>query len=595
MSALIRFKVSVPNPHDHLLHVRLEVDAVGDAAHLDLSMPVWSPGSYLVREYARHVQNFRAFGADGEPRHAQKIDKATWRVDAANCASIAVEYEVFAHDLNVRANHVDDTHAFFTGVATYIYPRGREEEPIELEIAAPADSDWQVFTGLNPLDESRRRFSAPNLDIFLDTPVELGAHKAHLIDVDGTAHRAVFNARTNLDYERFKVDLPKIIRANRDIFGDFPYDDYLFITLVSDGAGGGLEHLNSTALIYPRDRFSPGEDPGGLDDGYINFLRLCCHEHFHAWNVKRIRPERLGPFDYQNENYTRDLWTVEGVTSYYDTLGLVRAGIIDAQGYLKRLLKSIYRYERIPGRYLQSLEDSSFDAWIKLYRPDENTLNSTVSYYLKGELVCALLDLEIRHQTGGEKSLDAVLKHLWERYFLADGSGYPEGGYQAIIEEATGAELDGFFEAFIRGVEDFDWRERLARVGLEFERENSKEGVAWLGLETSSRAGRVLVSRVPAGSPAHAGGIYAGDEIVAIDGWKVEPGKLSTLLADKSPGQEIVCHVFRRGALREYTLKLGELPPDTYRLRTAEDASEQARALLKGWLGADEIEVEYTG
>lgn len=594
MSALIRFKVSAPNPHAHLYCVRMEVDALGEDDHVDLSMPVWSPGSYLVREYSRHVQSLRAFGADGEQRRAKKIDKATWRVDASNCNSLVVEYEVFAHDVNVRANHLDDTHGFFTGVATYLYPHGREDEEVELEVVPPEGYDWQVYTGLERREPNQNYFVAPDFDVLFDSPVEMGDYDPLEFEVDGKTHQMIFWGSGNYDRDALEEDLPKVVAANRDIFGGLPYDDYLFITLLSDGAGGGLEHLNSTALIYPRYNFVPGDDPGSPEDGYINFLGLVCHEHFHVWNVKRIRPANLGPFDYQNENYTRDLWTVEGVTSYYDTYGLLRAGIIDAEGYLERLAKRIRYYDRVPGRKLHSLEDASFDAWIKLYRPDEHTKNSTVSYYLKGELVCVLLDLHLRRQTGGERSLDDVLRHLWEHYYLADGAGYPESSYEQIVTEVTGVDVGEFFDKFIRGTDDFDWDALLEPVGLQLTRESTSPDKGWLGVDTETRGDRVHVTYVPTASPADRGGLYAGDEIVAVDGWKVTGDNFSKFIGDKSPGDEVALHLFRRGELRQCTVELGSTLPDRYCIRTREDASEEARELLRGWLGTDDVAAEYS-
>ena len=595
MIAAIRYKVSAPNPHDHLLHVRLEIDGLGEDNHVDLSMPVWSPGSYLVREYSRHVQRLRAESDDGEPRRARKLDKATWRVDASASNSLVVEYEVFAHDVNVRANHLDDTHGFFTGVATYLYPRGRANEEIELEVVPPRDFDWQVYTGLDKLDASRHRFVAPNLDVFLDCPVEMGDHEPLEFEVEGIPHQMIFWGEGNFDRESLAEDLPEIVAANRAIFGHIPYDRYLFITLLSDGAGGGLEHLNSTALIYPRHKFVPGDSPGGPDDGYLNFLSLVCHEHFHAWNVKRIRPAALGPFDYQEENYTRDLWTVEGITSYYDTYGLLRAGFLDANGYAQRLLKRIQRFERTPGRHLHSLEDASFDAWIKLYRADEHTRNSTVSYYLKGELVCVLLDLAIRRATGRERTLDDVLHHLWEHYYLSDDRGYPEGSYQEIVEEVSGVDFAAFFDTYVRGTDPIDWNDELEAAGLALERTWDDEEKAWLGVNTDNSGEGVRVNYVPTGSPAHQSGVYAGDEITAVDGWKVTRDNLSSLIEDHAPGDEVVIHLFRRGELREYTVTLGQAPPDTYRLHTRDDADDDQRALLQDWLGADELDASDSG
>jgi predicted metalloprotease with PDZ domain len=598
MSALIRFKVSAPNPHDHLLHVRMEVDAVGEEDHVDLSMPVWSPGSYLIREYSRHVQSLRAFDDDGQKRRTRKLDKATWRVDTSNCNAFVVEYEVFAHDINVRANHLDDTHGFFTGVALYLYPHGREDETVELEVVPPepkpGEQPWQVYTGLERLEANKNYFVAPDFDVLYDSPVEMGDHDPLEFEVDGKKHQMIFWGSGNFDRDALARDLPKVVAANSDIFGGLPYDDYLFITLLSDGAGGGLEHLNSTALIYPRHNFTPGDKPGSPDDGYLNFLGLVCHEHFHVWNVKRIRPANLGPFDYQNENYTRDLWTVEGVTSYYDTLGLLRAGVIDADGYATRLAKRIKQYEQVPGRKLHSLEDASFDAWIKLYRADEHTRNSTVSYYLKGELVCVLLDLHIRHMTQGHHCLDDVLRHLWEQYYLADGSGYEEGSYERLVTEVTGVDVGEFFDKYIRGTDELDWDGLLEPVALELERETTSEDTAWLGVSTETRDGRVYVNYVPTGSPAHLSGIYAGDEICAVDGWKVTGDNLSKLIEGHSPGDTIEVHLFRRGELRQYSVELGSNAPDTYSIRTREAASEEARSLLSGWLGTDVVDATYS-
>jgi predicted metalloprotease with PDZ domain len=604
MSALIRFKVSAPNPHDHLYHVRMEIDALGEDECVDLSMPVWSPGSYLVREYSRHVQNLRAVGDDGDRRRARKLDKATWQVDASNANTLIVEYEVFAHDVNVRANHLDDTHGFFTGVALYLYPQGREDETVELEVVPPDNStgayDWQVYTGLERIETHSNTFVAPNFDVLYDSPVEMGDHDPLEFEVDGKQHQMIFWGSGNVDRDALARDLPKVVEANRDIFGGLPYDDYLFITLLSDGAGGGLEHLNSTALIYPRHNFGHGDEPGSPKDGYLNFLGLVCHEHFHVWNVKRIRPAKLGPFDYQKENYTRDLWTVEGVTSYYDTLGLLRAGVIDADGYLTRLAKRIKQYEKVPGRKLHSLEEASFDAWIKLYRADEHTRNSTISYYLKGELVCALLDLHIRHETDdrapkNKRCLDDVLRHLWKHHYLADGSGYPEGSYEQLVEEVTGVDVTEFFDTYIRGTDDFDWDALLAPFGLQLERSSTCDDAAWLGVSTETRHGQIHVTYVPTASPAHRSGIYAGDEICAVDGWKITGANFTKLIEQKSPGETAEVHLFRRGELRHCTVELGSKAPDTYRIRSREDASDEARTLLRGWIGTDCVDAEYSG
>ncbi len=594
MSAPIRFTVSVPNPHDHLLHVRMEVLGLADDDHVDLKMPVWSPGSYLIREYARHVQNVRAHADDGDTREVRQTSKASWRVGAAHASRVVVEYEVFAHDLNVRANHVDDTHAFFTGVATYMYPEGRLGDEVELTVEVPQGYDWQVYTGLPEMEGGRNRFLAPNFDVFFDAPVEMGDHDPLDFVVDGKRHRMVFWGRGNYDREKLARDLPQVVEANRSIFGSLPYDDYLFITLLSEDQRGGLEHLNSTALIYKHDGFACEAEIGGPDDGHTNFMGLVCHEHFHVWNVKRIRPERLGAFDYQNENYTRDLWTVEGITSYYDTVGLLRAELISPNQYAERLANRIKRYEHTPGRYLHSVQDASYNAWVKLYRPDEHTLNSTVSYYLKGELICAMLDLQIRDATDGDRSLDDVLRHLWEHYYLADDTGYPEGAYQSIVEEVADADFQEFFDKYIRGTDDFAWNDLLAPVGLELRKDHSDdEPETWLGVQTRDEAGRPKIVSVPSNSPAHRAGLYAGDEIVAFDRWKVGGG-LDSMVHEHAPGEQVAIHVFRRGELRQIDVELGEKPHDKYIVATRDNMDGRARELLDGWLGATDIDSTST-
>ncbi|MFU8805404.1 MAG: M61 family metallopeptidase [Bradymonadaceae bacterium] len=596
MTPIIRYIVSAPVPSDHLFHVRMEIDGLGTLEELELCMPVWSPGSYLVREYGRHVQNLRVRDGAGGERRVRKHQKSGWMVECEGAERLVAEYEVFAHDLTVRTNHLDDSHGLYNGVALYLYPPAFMDAVLALEVDAP--DGWEVYCGLDPVEGEPHCFEAPDYDVLFDAPVEMGPeHDVLDFEALGVPHRLVVWGRGSYDKEKLARDLPPIIEANAATFsGDLPYKRYLIILHLTDAGYGGLEHLNSTVLLYARHQLQDdgvSDSDEGIDEKYTNFLRLVCHEHFHVWNVKRIRPAVLGPFDYQSENYTRELWSIEGVTSYYDTLNLVRAEISDGKDYLKRLAKRIQAYDCIPGRHLQALEDSSFDAWIKLYRPDENTLNSTISYYLKGELVSWLLDLWMRRVTGGRESLDSVMRHLWAAFGVSPEAGYAEGAYEEIVESITDANAGKFFEDYVRGTRDPDWNEFLAPFGLKLLKEyEKKEPGPWLGLRVNDDGGRASVAYVPSKSPAHVASIFAGDELVALDGWKVTASNLSELVAKYRPEENVEVHVFRRGELMSRAVTLGRTPPDKYRFVLRSDAGPEERRLLKGWLGTDSIDEE---
>jgi len=431
MTTPIKFRISAPEPGEHFFHGETTIHGVGEQAHIDVAMPVWTPGSYLVREYAQHVHRFRASGNDQDTRHVRKQDKTTWRVDCRDTASIMLSYDVYAHDLGVRNNHLDATHGFVTPTATFVHPIGRLGDAIELEVAAP--EGWDVFCPLDEVVPGRGFFGAADFDELCDSPIEMGAKLERFeFEACGRLHTMVFWGRGNWSRARLERDLPEIIEANASIFGgDVPYEDYLCITLLTDNLYGGLEHRKSTALMYPRHEFDKGEgalDVPVTDEGYLNYLTLFAHEHFHVWHVKRIRPEVLGPFEYGSENYTRDIWTIEGITSYYQELALLRASIVEPVTFLKTLARRIHRLENLPGRRVRSLEEAGFDAWIRLYRPHESNSNVDINYYLKGQLVTMLLDVLIRVETRGERSFDDVLRHLWQHY--SGDTGYPEGGLE---------------------------------------------------------------------------------------------------------------------------------------------------------------------
>jgi predicted metalloprotease with PDZ domain len=579
-----RYVVSIPRPHSHLVEVEArfaELDGLPQT--LDLHMAGWTPGSYLVRDYARHVEGLSAAAASGAPLTATKIDKATWRVDRRDAREIVVRYRVFAHELTVRTSHVDGTHAFLNGAPTFLWIDARRGTPHEVTLDLP--TGWRVTTALHPSGE--RGYLAADLDELLDSPIHAAGGPVRELDAAGRPHELAVWGRPEpgaATLDDLAADTRRIVEAHVEVFGGVPYDRYAFILLLAPGAHGGLEHAASTALLSSPFAFSTRKK-------YEDLLELVSHEYFHLWNVKRIRPSGLGRFDYARENYTRALWVAEGLTSYYDRYTLRRARLQPVKRYLEKLAEEWGHLLAIPGRRKQSIEESSFDAWIKLYKPDENSVNSTVSYYLKGSIVCLCLDLEIRRRSGGRRSLDDVLRRLWAEYG-ALGRGYDDAHVQLEMEQAVDLDLGAFFDRSVRGREDPDLAAALAGAGLVLrpKREKRDEGEperppAWLGVNTRADAGRLVVASVPAGSPAEAAGLYAGDEIVAVAGWRVSDEKgLKDRIAARRPGEAVAITAFRRDEEQRVEVVLGDKPP-AWEIVPADAAGDAERALHEAWLG----------
>ena len=539
-----------------------------------LRMAAWTPGSYLVRDYARHLIDIRAEDGAGRPLAVAKVDKAGWRIDAGDARELVVRYRVYAHELTVRTSHVTRSHAFVNGAPTYLYLPERAGEPADVRIDAPG---WHVATALAGEGGARR---AKDLDELVDSPIHAGEAPATTFESAGRpVELAVWGrvepgAATLAD---LGGDTRKIIDAYAALFGGVPYDRYTFILMLAPGAYGGLEHKASAALLSSPYAFATRKK-------YEELLELVSHEYFHLWNVKRIRPRALGPFDYGGENYTRSLWVCEGVTSYYDRHVLRRAGLIPAKRYLEKLAEEWGRMLDVPGRRRQSLEESSFDAWIKHYKPDESTVNSTVSYYLKGGLVALCLDLDIRRRTGGARGLDDVMRRLWAEYGARD-VGYADADVQGEMERAVDLDLGGFFDRCVRGREDPDLAGALAAAGLLLRAKAEEEAPGgWLGMTTRNADGRLVAAQVLGGGPAEAGGIAPGDEIVAVAGFRVDDKSLGERLAARRPGDEVKVTLFTRDELREVAVVLGE-KPTTWEIVADDTAGDAEKNLRSAWLG----------
>ena len=587
--AWIRYEVRLDERQAHRVRVTLDLAAPGGGplpATVELALPVWTPGSYLVREFARHVLELSAGDGAGAPLPVRKLEKNAWAVETGGARELRVDYLLYANERSVRTSHVDADHAFLSPAATFLFVRGRQAEPHRVRVVAPAG--WTAFCSL---DGDAGGFLAPDYDLLVDSPIEVGPHRVLAWEQDGVPFRLVLAGAGELDEQQLRADVMKVSAEVGRVFGFLPFDRYLFLLELVDAGGGGLEHLNGNVSMASRWAFTRKKD-------YEGVLGLLAHEYFHAWNVKRFRPEALGPFDHERENYTRDLWVAEGVTSYFDDLCVLRAGFGEkVEAYLDARAGAFRELERLPGAARTSLAQSSFDAWIKFYRPDENSRNATVSYYTKGALVALLLDLRLRRLTGNERRLEDVLRLGWERY-AARGVGYPEGAIAALASEVAGADLSDFFARFVTGTEPLEVEADLDVVGLRLRRKPAKterrlardpDGfplAPTLRIETADANGLCRVAAVLEGGPADRAGLNTDDLLLALDGLRVTHETLEDRL-DRLGGRPVEVAFYRGQSLRTLTVT-----PDTERLETwqfvaVEGADEAQQAAFRGWTGRD--------
>jgi predicted metalloprotease with PDZ domain len=570
----IFYQVAMPQPQSHLFEVTLQVKG-WRSPFLDLKMPVWTPGSYLVREYARHVQDFAVEG-----RVWQKVAKNHWQIETADLSDITLQYRVFANDLTVRTNHLDATHGYFNGAALFFYLPGFENNPIHITVIPP-HPDWQVVTPLPTITGQAAgqvsTYLANDFDTLVDSPFEIGLHQLYNFEVLSKPHQLAVWGQGNVEPDRLIADTQKVIEVEANLFGGLPYNSYLFLLHLSAQGYGGLEHKNACTLNYPRLGFR-------AEDRYQRFMQLVAHEFFHLWNVKRIRPKAFEVFDYERENYTPSLWFSEGTTSYYDLTIPLRAGIYGAKGFLQGLSKEITRFLTTPGRKVQPLSESSFDAWIKLYRRDANSDNNQMSYYLKGEMVSLLLDLLIRSRHGNGRSLDDVMRQMWQQFGISE-TGFTPEQLEAVITSVAEVDLTDFFQRFLHSTEELPFDEYLEPFGLRLQPEETAGKPPYLGLTAKSENGRELVKFVAMGSPAAAAGIDPDDELLAIDGLRIKAEQLGDRLKDYQPNAQISLTCFHQDELKNFTITLTEPRPTTYQLVAVPTPTSQQQANLKGWLG----------
>jgi predicted metalloprotease with PDZ domain len=594
MKNAINYTIFPKDPAAHLFEVTLTVESP-DPAGQAFVLPAWIPGSYMIREFARNIVRIRA-ESGGKKLSLKKRDKHTW-LAAPSETSITVHYEIYAWDLSVRAAHLDQTHGFFNGTSVFLSAQGCEHLPHVVDIRRPEGESykgWRVATALPELKAKRYGFGtyvAANYDELIDHPVEMGTFDLATFKAHGVPHDVVITGRVpNLDMARLTADLKTVCEAQIALFEPrtkrAPMDRYVFMTLAVGDGYGGLEHRASTALICSRNDL-PVKGQKAMSDGYRTYLGLCSHEYFHTWNVKRIKPAAFAPYDLRNEGYTSLLWFFEGFTSYYDDLMLVRSGLIDEAAYFKLVAKTMNGVLRGTGRTKQSVAESSFDAWTKYYRQDENSPNAIVSYYAKGSLVGLGLDLTIRSETKGKKSLDDVMRALWKRYgrdFYEHhgGLGVSDAEVEALVDEITGLKLKRFFDRYVRGTEDLPLAKLLAPFGVDCT-DNRKNGKPSLHIKTTRDGNDCKVANVYEGGVAHRAGVSAGDILIAVDGLRVSATSIETLLGRYRAGDKVLLHLFRRDELMvcEATLAPDDTPQTTL---TSQQKPMAAARMRTAWL-----------
>lgn len=596
---MITYTVALAQPRQHRFLVTLALEALDE--EIVFSMPAWIPGSYLLRDYARHVVAVRG-RRDGEPVPVTKLDAATWSCPAGD-GELSVEMEIFGFDLSVRGAYLDDRRGFFNGTCLFPWVHGKTAEPQRMIIEVPQPSyctDWRVATAMTAVVVDENGFGtyeAADYDELIDHPVEISAFEREDFAAAGVPHHVVIAGRHEGDLDRLSTDLIQLCETQNDHFGrPAPMAEYWFLGLATADGYGGLEHRASSSLIFGRNELPRVGEPG-VSKNYRRLLGLFSHEYFHTWLIKRIKPAAFTPYELQRRNYTELLWLFEGFTTYYQNLMLLRAELVGVTGYLELLAETLNRVYRAPGRLVQTVSESSFDAWDKLYKPTPDSVNSGISYYSKGAMAALGLDLNIRLTTDGQSSLDTVVQHLWKQFGGPTSSGLPEHGLESVLRDATGEDFGPLLNQLIHECADpplADWL-ALFGVAMSLEPRNGRGGdddspavpAVELGLSLSLDQGLVRVRQVITGSTAEVAGVAPGDELVAINGLRLRGVNLSRMLDRAEPGDSIRLTLTRGDELldREAVLQAPQLNDCKLTLVENPDAASLARR--NSWLGAE--------
>jgi len=576
----VTYQLGMSKPYTHLFEVQITFENLEpNEKYLELLLPVWRPGRYVIFDFAGGVQEFQAHAGNdaqnGPALRWSKTDKTTWRVETEGRHSVRVSYAVYANEFNLRTRGLNDQHAFVNGAAVFMYVEKFRALPVKLQVQPYGD--WHVSTGLDRVKEKSYLFQAPNYDYFVDCPLEIGTQQDFAFEVQGKKHDLSLTGSGNWKSDKLVERLQKVVQANFEFWGDLPYAHYSFLVHSIPGAGGGTEHINSTIM---------GINPFGFstENGYESFTSLAMHEFFHTWNVKQLRPADLHPYDYRHENYSKLLWVAEGTTSYYTSILLRRADFTSVSSFINQLATTIRNDRQRPGRKIQSLEESSYDAWIKFWKNSPNDQNREVDYYDKGAAVSLLLDLEIRQRTENRASLDEVMRTLYRGFPLA-GPGYSVADFEKAVHEIGRGDYREFFEKYVRGTAELDFAKFLGYAGLEIQETPAPDKPA-LGISVRDEEGRAMIQQVNSGTAGYDAGLNVGDEILALDGFRLRASQLQLRLGDFKAGDKIQLTVFRNDRLRQFDIVLRPSEAAEITVKHLANPSELQKKIYAAWMGA---------
>ena len=561
----VSFEISFIEPQAHYVEVEMNISGL-IKDYVDVKMPVWAPGSYLVREFSKSVEGFSATSGTKTVRF-DKVRKNAWRIYSAKASNIKVKYRVYAFETSVRTAFVDESHAFLSSTGIFMYPDGLIKLPSTVTIK-PYKTWSKVSTGLEPVAGKPFTYTAANFDILFDSPLEVGNQDIFDFTAAGVRHEVAMYGGGNYDKEKLKIDMAKVVEQATAIYGENPNKHYTFIVHNFSTGGGGLEHLNSTVL---------GASKGGYatEKGYKGFLELVAHEYHHLWNVKRLRPVALGPFDYDNENYTTNLWVAEGFTSYFENKIMLRAGFKTTSETAQALVTNIATVSNTPGSKVQSAAEASYDAWIKNYRPNENSGNTSISYYSKGEVIGTLMDLEIANATKGARSLNDVMHDMYEAYYKKLGRGYTDAEFKAMVEKVSGISFTNFWKKYVNGTDPIEYSKYFAYAGITVTDENAGNAMPYLGVASKKVEGKMVVSSISRNSAAWDGGLNFNDVLISVDGLPIDSAlEKMPVIASHKVSDVITVTVRRDGVLKDLKLTLKANPNLKLIAKLNEDATE---------------------
>jgi predicted metalloprotease with PDZ domain len=572
-SGTIEFTVSMENPNYHYFHVSLVYSGIKEKS-VELKLPAWTPGYYMIMDYAKNVINFKAEDGSGKSLEWEKTAKNRWKINTPKTNTVKVSYDVYAFRTSVADSFLDDGRGFISPTGIFVHPAGEKSHAVTVAIV-PYKNFPRVSTGLDRVPGKENTFYAPDYDVLYDCPILCGNQEILTFETGGIPYTIAAENLGSINRKELTDDYRKIVETATSIFGEVPYKNYTFLTM--NKGMGGLEHTNSMAVFSNRLDFNSPE----VSNGWLSFI---AHEFFHLYNVKTIRPVALGPFDYDEENYTNMLWFSEGVTSYYENLILNRAGFFNRNDVFREMQATVSNYENIPGHLFQSVAQSSFDCWMYFLNRSENSLNTTISYYDKGCALGMLLDLKIRHESANTRSLDDVMRTLYRDFYKGKGRGFTDKEFRDVCEKTAGASLSEFFDLYIPTVHDIDYPKYLGYAGLSIDTSYTAQPGAWLGAKTSEEEGNLMVTGVEWNSPAYKSGLSARDQIREINGEKASASLLSNTLSSINPGDKITLTVSHRDITDKIEIVAGKNLTRSFEIKLMPDPTTEQTAILDKWL-----------